>query len=83
MIFTGPISSKLFYAIMMVESGGDVNAVGDNGKSIGAYQIQEGYWRDAVEFNPSLTANGETWQDCKGEGSLNYSERVMQVTVCT
>ena len=56
-----------------------MNAVGDNGNSIGAYQIQEPYWRDAVEFKPSLTANGETWQDCKGEGSLNYSERVMQV----
>ena len=35
----GPISSKLFYALKMVESGGDVDAVGDGGLAIGPYQI--------------------------------------------
>ena len=40
----GPISSKLFHAIRMVETGGESdpeNAVGDGGKAIGPYQIHD------------------------------------------
>lgn len=37
----------LFDAIMAVESGGNPDAVGDNGASIGPYQIQRSYWRDS------------------------------------
>lgn len=62
-----------------MESGGDVNAVGDGGKSIGPYQIQKRYWSDAVEKDSSLTSGGKTYQNCSGEGSVAYSERVMQV----
>jgi hypothetical protein len=78
----GPISSKLFSAIRMVETGGESdpeNAVGDGGKAIGPYQIHEVYWEDAKSFDSSLVANGKTYQNCKGPGSFNYSERVMQV----
>ena len=78
----GPISSKLFHAIQKVETGGEAdpeNAVGDGGKAIGPYQIHEVYWQDAKSYDSSLVANGETYQNCKGSGSFNYSERVMQV----
>ena len=64
----------------MVESGGDINAVGDGGLAIGPFQIQEAYWSDAVEYDPSLKSGGKTYQNCKGEGSVEYSERVMQVS---
>jgi len=37
----------LFAAIEQVESGGDPTVVGDDGKSIGPYQIQKPYWEDA------------------------------------
>ena len=43
----GLISSKLFHAIQMVETGGQTNpenVVGDGGKAIGPYQIHESYW---------------------------------------
>lgn len=39
--------NDLLDAMTQVESGGDVNAVGDQGRSIGPLQIQRGYWRDA------------------------------------
>ena len=72
------ISQEQFDAIRQVESGGRPDAVGDQGRSIGPYQIQEGYWKDAVEHNPSLKDGGKTWQNTKGAGSIEYSERVMQ-----
>ena len=81
-ISTGPISSKLFHAIQKVETGGVAdpeNAVGDGGKAIGPYQIHDVYWQDAKSYDSSLVANGETYQNCRGSGSFNYSERVMQV----
>ena len=64
---------------MTVESRGDVNAVGNGGRAIGPFQIHQGYWVDAIEYDPSLTANGQTYQNCKGPGSIEYSKRVMQV----
>lgn len=38
---------KLFDAIATVESGNNDSRVGDNGKSIGRYQIQYAYWKDS------------------------------------
>ena len=38
---------RLFAAIRQVESGDRVDAVGDGGRSLGAYQIGILYWRDA------------------------------------
>lgn len=46
--------AKLLDAIKQVESGGDDEAVGDNGRSLGGYQIQEAYFKDAQEFDSSL-----------------------------
>ncbi len=39
----------LLDAIMWVESRGDVNAVGDGGRSVGPYQITKEYWFDGIE----------------------------------
>jgi len=64
-------------AIRTVETGGHKdpnNAVGDNGKALGAYQIWDSYWRDAVQYDPSLTANGETH---KNVTNPEYAERVI------
>ena len=65
---------------MMVESGGNINAVGDGGKAIGPFQLHEVYWQDAADYDPHIKQEG-TYQNCKGEGSIEYSEKVMQV--CT
>ena len=53
------LSQSLLDAIRYVESRGDVCALRDNGESLGAYQITQKYYRDAVEANATLTANGE------------------------
>ena len=37
----------VYDAIKEVESGGDYKAIGDNGKAVGAYQINEIYVKDA------------------------------------
>ena len=42
---------KLLDAICKVESNCDSSQIGDNGDSIGAYQIQYAYWLDAIEFS--------------------------------
>lgn len=52
---------EILNAIRMQETRGEKNpdaAVGDNGNSIGAYQIQKSYWIDAVEKNPHLKERG-------------------------
>lgn len=38
----------LLAAIMIVESGGEMDAVGDGGRSLGPYQISKPYYLDAV-----------------------------------
>lgn len=38
---------EFFAAIAQVESGGDDNAIGDDGWSRGRYQIREAYWLDS------------------------------------
>jgi len=37
-----------------VRSSGGVCAVGDGGRSLGSFQIMNGYYRDAVEFSVNL-----------------------------
>lgn len=64
-------------AIKKVESGGDENAVGDGGRSRGAYQISRVYYNDAVKFNSSLRDGGKTYEDVYGPGSSAYAERVI------
>lgn len=43
------ISDDLLDAIKQVESGDDLNAIGNNGE-LGAYQISQAYWIDACEY---------------------------------
>lgn len=61
---------RLFDAIRTVETGiepaGGRNAVGDQGRSIGPYQIQRVYWRDS-----GVTGRYESVRDRR------YAERVM------
>ena len=66
---------RVLDAIRIVETGGEkdpANAVGDKGKSIGPFQIQRGYWQDALEYDPSI---GGTYTDCKDE---TYARRVIR-----
>ena len=44
------VSQELLDAIRCVESKGDICAVGDNGRSIGAYQIMRNYYTDALSY---------------------------------
>lgn len=54
----------LLDSIAYVESRHDDEAVGDNGKALGRYQIHRAYWMDAVEFDPTLsTRNYESVKD--------------------
>lgn len=59
-------------AMYTVESGRGKTLVGDGGKAIGPYQIWETYWRDAVEFDPSI---GGEYKDCMDKA---YSEKIVR-----
>lgn len=59
----------LLDAIRHVESGGDDRAVGDQGRSIGPYQIQQAYWRDARSWCRGLRG---AYTDCYAR---DYAER--------
>ena len=71
------IDRSLLDAIKQVESGGDPCAIGDNGRSLGAYQIMEAYYTDALQYNPRLGDGGQTYTDVWGIGSEAYSELVI------
>lgn len=60
--------APLLDAIEHVETGScadPANAVGDGGKALGPLQIHRVYWLDAIEHDPSLIANGETYQSVR------------------
>lgn len=63
--------AKLLEAIRQVESRGNPNAVGDNGKAIGSYQIWRTYWQDAVEHDKSI---GGVYENCKNDA---YAKRII------
>ena len=54
-----------------------MNGTGDNGRSLGAYQIMNVYYADAVVYNPSLGDDGRTYSDVWGIGSEAYSIEVI------
>lgn len=58
-------------AIRQVESHGNPNLVGDNGKAIGSFQIWRTYWQDAVEHDSSI---GGKYEDCKND---EYAKRII------
>ena len=58
---------RVLDAIQKVETGGCKDpslAVGDNGKAIGPLQIHYSYWKDAIDFDPSI---GGKYSDCTDE----------------
>ena len=58
-----PIPKEVLYLIVAigeVESGNDDTKIGDNGKSIGRYQISEAAYIDSK----TQEVVGGTWQDC-------------------
>jgi len=74
-LYASPITSDthqdLLEAIREVESNNNPDAVGDNGNAIGVYQIWEIYWKDAVEFDPSI---GGEYKDCFNP---EYAEKIV------
>ena len=58
-------------AIRVVESNNNPDAVGDNGKAIGVYQIWKVYWQDATEFSNI----GGVYLDCRNP---DYADRVVR-----
>lgn len=60
-------------AIRMVESSGRMNPPdGDQGRSIGPFQISKAYWLDACKQDPSLKRG--SFQDCR---KYEYAKRVV------
>ena len=69
-----PRLDAFFAAIRQVESGGErdlAEAVGDQGRAIGPYQIWRCYWEDAAAADPSI---GGRYEDVRDE---RYAERAM------
>ena len=60
-----------FYAIAQVESNHNDDAVGDNGRAIGRYQVWRVYWIDATEFS----GIGGRYEDVKDK---DYAERIIE-----
>jgi len=70
---TPPRQQRILDAIRVVESGGrDDCPDGDDGRSIGPFQIQRAYWTDALAFDRSL---GGSYEDCRRRG---YAEDVVE-----
>ena len=67
-------TDRILDAIRLQETGGEkdpANAVGDKGKSIGPFQIQRGYWQDAIDYDPSI---GGKYEDVRDE---DYARRIV------
>lgn len=69
---SGDKRTDLFRAIREVESNGNMWAVGDDGMSIGPYQISYDYWLDACKQDPWLKRG--SWLHCIFRP---YAERTM------
>ena len=69
-------TDRLLDAMYTVESSRGKGLVGDGGKAIGPYQIWYSYWRDAVEYDPSI---GGVYRDCMDKA---YSERIVWAYWC-
>lgn len=73
--------SPFIKAIRQVETGGKPDegrgSVGDDGDALGPYQIHEGCWKDAVEYDKSLA--DKTYADCLHD--KEYSELVLKAYI--
>ncbi len=47
--------NKFYLILGKLESNNNKNAIGDNGKAIGIYQIHEHYFNDARDFDKNLS----------------------------
>jgi len=54
-------SPRFIEAVAMVESGGDTNAIGDNGKALGTYQFQKAAWSDCTTILNNAGGPTSTW----------------------
>ena len=68
-----PSLDDFLAALSYVESRNQDDAVGDQGKALGRYQIHKVYWQDAVEYSPNL-AEGHVYQDVTDP---NYAKQVV------
>ena len=83
MTFSGQ-QRLLLNAMIEVESGGNLNSIGDNGNAIGGLQIWYVYWHDSQEYlgyKPapvsSPTDHAVTWGRYLDCYNLNYAERMV------
>ena len=58
-------------AVATVESNGKDDAVGDNGKALGRYQVWLVYWQDAIDYCPEIGGKYENVT------SKVYAERIV------
>lgn len=68
------LERAVLHSVRLVESGGHPdprNAIGDNGRAIGPYQIHREYWHDAIQYRPSI---GGSYEDCK---DARYAEQII------
>lgn len=56
-----PAIDHALYAMRIVESNNNPDAVGDGARAIGIYQVWRIYWTDAIEYTPSI---GGEYRDC-------------------
>jgi hypothetical protein len=65
--------AKFFTALHQVETSGRTGAIrGDQGRSLGPYQISKAYWLDATYRSPSLRAQGYG-----SVSRIDYSRRIV------
>tara|TARA_R100000773_G_scaffold19838_1_gene17790 strand:- start:1586 stop:2014 length:429 start_codon:yes stop_codon:yes gene_type:complete len=67
-----PAIDHALYAMRIVESNNNPDAVGDRGKAIGIYQVWRIYWTDAIEYTPSI---GGEYKDCFNP---EYAEQIVR-----
>ena len=67
-----PINERFLSALGYVESNNRSNCTGDNGKSIGIYQIHYICWRDATDFDKKI---GGKYQNC--QNNVKYSKKII------
>jgi hypothetical protein len=64
----------LLAAIAHVESNGDTNKIGDNGKAIGIFQIHRDYWYDATHNGSGTQLIDGKYEDCR---DAKYAEKIV------
>ena len=70
--------STFFYCLQQCETANEkdpTQAIGDNGDSIGPYQIQLPYWQDATAYDSSI---GGAYKNCK---QFEYSQKVIKAYI--